>query len=128
MAATLEAMSTDRVNFLRAMTEGVFASPPSEAMLQWMWQIFMDASPLAAQALADLGPLDQRATLAGLVMPVLSLVGGKDVVVDPAIGRTVGDYHDNTRVVEFADAGHAPFLEDSAAYHAALIEFLNQQT
>ena len=127
LAGTLEAMGADRVNFLRALSEGVCATQVSESMVQWMWQIFMDASPLAAQALGELGPLDQRETLSSLTVPILSLVGGKDEVVDPAVCRSVADYNANTRIVEFENAGHAPFLEESDGYHRALIEFLNEQ-
>lgn len=126
LAGTLEAMAEDRVNFLRALSEGVCASEVSEATVQWMWQIFMDASPLAARTLAELGPLDQRDTLAGLSVPILSFVGGRDEVVDPAVCRSVADYHPNTHTVEFDSAGHAPFLEERAGYHQALVEFLDQ--
>ena len=127
MAETLEAMSADRVNFLRALSEGVCAKEVSESMVQWMWGSFLDASPLAARSLAQLGPLDQRATLAGLSMPALSFVGSLDAVVDPAVCRSVADYHPNTQTVEFEHAGHAPFIEESAGYNDALIEFLNAQ-
>jgi non-heme chloroperoxidase len=127
LAETMGAMRTDRVNFLRALSEGVCATDISESMVQWMWQIFMDASPLAAPMLAELGPLDQRETLRGLEAPILSFVGGQDGVVDPAVCRSVADYNDNTRIVEFDNAGHAPFLEEPTGYHDALITFLNEQ-
>ena len=126
LAGTLEAMDDDRVNFLRALSEGVCATEVSEATVQWMWQIFMDASPQAAQALGELGPLDQRATLSALNLPILSFVGGQDAVVDPAVCRSVGDYNPNTRIVEFEHAGHAPFIEAKEAYNAELVNFANE--
>lgn len=126
MSETLEAMSADRVNFLRALSEGVCAKEVSEHMVQWMWGSFLDASPMAAQSLAQLGPLDQRSTLAGLSMPALSFVGSLDAVVDPAVCRSVGDYHTNTQTIEFEHAGHAPFIEESVAYNQSLVEFLNK--
>jgi pimeloyl-ACP methyl ester carboxylesterase len=126
LAETLSAMAADRVNFLRALSEGICARETSEAAIQWMWQIFMDASPLAARTLAELGPLDQRDTLAKLPVPILSFVGGCDQVVDPAVCRSVADYHDNTRIVEFEAAGHAPQLEEPEGYHEALIAFLTE--
>ena len=126
LAGTLDAMAADRVNFLRALSEGVCATEVSEATVQWMWQIFMDASPQAAQALGELGPLDQRATLSALDMPVLSFVGGQDAVVDPAVCRSVADYNANTRLVEFDDAGHAPFLEATERYNAELLNFAHE--
>jgi pimeloyl-ACP methyl ester carboxylesterase len=125
LAETLEAMAADRANFLRGLSEGVCARETSEATIQWMWQIFMDASPLAARSLAELGPLDQRSTLASLQLPILSFVGGCDQIVDPAVCRSVADYHDNTQIVEFEAAGHAPQLEEPAGYQEALTAFLN---
>lgn len=126
LAGTLEAMAADRANFLRALSEGICARETSEATIQWMWQIFMDGSPMAARSLAELGPLDQREILSNLELPVLSFVGGCDQVVDPAVCRSVADYHDNTRIVEFEAAGHAPQIEESEGYHEALIAFLNE--
>ena len=124
LAGTLEAMADDRVNFLMALSQGVCATEVSADMVQWMWQIFMDASPLAAQALGELGPLDQRAILSALPVPVLSFVGGQDAVVDPAVCRSVADYNPNTRVVEFEACGHAPFIEERERYNSELIAYL----
>lgn len=126
LAETLQALAGDRANFLRALSEGVCAKEVGEPVIQWMWQVFMDASPLAAQTLGGLGPLDQRATLAALKMPILSFVGGQDGVVDPAVCRSVSDYNSNASIVEFDAAGHAPFLEEPAGYHDALVDFLNK--
>ena len=127
LAGTLEAMAADRPNFLRALSEGICAGDTSEATIQWMWQIFMDGSPLAARSLAELGPLDQRAILSDLDVPILSFVGGSDAVVDPAVCRSVADYHKDTRTVEFEHVGHAPQLEEPAGYHEALVAFLNEK-
>lgn len=125
LAGTLEAMAADRVNFLRTLSEGVCASEVSEATVQWMWQIFMDASPQAAQALGELGPLDQRTTLSALDLPILSFVGTQDAVVDPAVCRSVADYNANTRLVEFEGAGHAPFIEATERYNNEFVNFAN---
>jgi len=125
LAGTLEAMAGDRVNFLLALSQGVCATEVSEATVQWMWQSFMDASPRAAQALGELGPLDQRDMLAALTIPILSFVGGQDAVVDPAVCRSVVDYNSNARLVEFTAAGHAPFIEERDSYNSELINFIN---
>lgn len=126
LASTLEAMGADRANFLLALSQGVCASEVSDAVIQWMWQSFMSASPMAAQALGELGPLDQRATLSGLTMPILSFVGSGDAVVDPEVCRSVPRYNKAARVVEFEDSGHAPFIEESARYNAELAGFLGE--
>jgi non-heme chloroperoxidase len=126
LAATLEAMAADRAAFLMALSEGVCAAEVSPSVTNWMWQIFMDASPMAAQALAELGPLDQRALLASLSAPILAFVGGRDEVVDPAVCRSVAQFNPGAEVMEFPDAGHAPFIEESARYNRELLQFLDK--
>jgi pimeloyl-ACP methyl ester carboxylesterase len=125
LAGTLAAMAADRVNFLAALAQGICAVEVSEQVHIWLWQMFMRSSPLAAQTLAGLGPLDQRAMLAGLAVPILSFVGAKDAVVDPAVCRSVAEYNSNTRIVEFDEAGHAPFLEVPERYTSELLGFLD---
>jgi non-heme chloroperoxidase len=84
----------------------------------------MQAAPSADEALLELGRLDQRATLASLDVPLLSIVGGKDVVVDPAIGRAAARLARRGSMAEFEECGHAPFLEDGPRYRKVLLDFL----
>ncbi len=124
LAETLAAMAADRANFLMALSQGVCAGEVSDTIIQWMWQSFMEASPQAARTLAELGPLDQRATVSSLTMPILSFVGALDAVVDPAVCRSITQYNTAARVVEFDSAGHAPFIEDPARYNSELTDFI----
>jgi non-heme chloroperoxidase len=126
LAETLAAMSADRVNFLMGLSSGICATEVSQTQVDWMWGIFMESSPLASQALADLGPLDQRELLAGLSVPILSVVGSKDAVVDPAVSRSVAEFNDNVSLVECEASGHAPFIDEPAKYHQAVLDFLNK--
>ena len=89
-----------------------------------MWDIFLQSSPLAAQSLGDLGPLDQRATLAALNVPILSYVGAKDEIVDPAVCRSVADYGADVTLVECPESGHAPFIEEPELYLRELLGFV----
>jgi len=109
-----------------ALSRGVCATPVSEDVIRWLWQMFVAASPLAAASLAGLGHLDQRETLRGLTMPILSFVGARDAVVDPQVCRSVADYNAGARIVEFAECGHAPFLEEPGRYNGELLGFLDQ--
>ncbi len=126
LSETLAAMAADRVNFLVALSRGVCAAPVSEDVIRWLWQMFVAASPLAAATLAGLGPLDQREMLRSLRMPILSIVGAKDAVVDPRVCRSVVDFNAGARIVEFAECGHAPFLEEPERYNRELLEFLGE--
>ena len=123
LAETMAAMSADRINFLAALSQGVCASEISHDQLQWMWRIFTEASPMAAQALGELGPLDQREILAKLSMPILSFVGEKDLVVDPDVCRSVKESNPAAQIVEMADSGHAPFIDETVKYNSELIKF-----
>jgi pimeloyl-[acyl-carrier protein] methyl ester esterase len=123
-AATVDVMRKDRANFFDALTKAVCAEPQSQAMHIWMWSQFMLTSPCADQSLAELDVIDQRATLARLDVPVLSVVGAKDVVVAPDVCRSVAQYAKVCQVVEFEACGHAPFIEDGERYREALLGFL----
>lgn len=127
LADTIAAMAADRVNFLAALSAGICASEVSPQVVDWMWQMFLQSSPLAAQSLGALGSLDQRAELAELQMPILSFVGGLDAVVDPAVCRSVADYAVDVTVVECAASGHAPFIDEGELYHSELHRFIAQQ-
>ncbi|MEM8563330.1 MAG: alpha/beta hydrolase [Pseudomonadota bacterium] len=124
LAETLAALSADRVNFLAALSQGVCAAEVSPDVVRWMYDMFLESSPRAAKSLAELGPLDQREMLAALDIPIVSTVGAADQVVDPEVCRSVANYNASARVVEFAESGHAPFIEESEKYHAELLGFL----
>lgn len=122
--ATVDILRQDRANFLDGLTKAVCAVPQSPAMNAWMWSIFMQTSPCADAALAELDTLDQRAMLAALDIPILSFIGTKDVFVPPDVGRSVAGIARHLRTVEFEDCGHAPFIEDAPRYRAELLEFV----
>ncbi|NKB32649.1 MAG: alpha/beta fold hydrolase [Pseudomonadales bacterium] len=126
LAATMEAMEGNRAEFLWGLTQGVAAKPLGDQTLHWIWQIFMEGSPAAGASLAALGPLDQRSILANLNCPILSCLGTEDVVVDPDIPRSVANLNANARTHEFEGCGHAPHMEDAAAYNKLLLEFISE--
>ena len=117
-------MAADRVNFLAALAGGVCASEVSPEVVSWMHRMFLESSPVAAASLGDLGPLDQRAMLGELKVPILSYVGANDAVVDPNVCRSVAKYAADVKTVECGASGHAPFIEESALYHGELLAFL----
>ena len=123
MAGTLAALTADRVNFLHGLSKIVCAKEVGPQIEDWLWRIFLEASPLAGATLGELEALDQRAQLLALDLPILSFVGSEDGFVAPDIGRWVGEHHAQARVIEYEGVGHAPFIEEREAYLAALVEF-----
>ena len=125
VAGTVAAVRADRVNVLHGLYHsGVFARDVSAQIKDWAWRIALEASPAADASLGALASLDQREALRGLNVPALVVIGGKDGVVVPAIQRAAADCLPQCTRVEFAASGHAPFIEEPAAYHAALLQFV----
>ena len=126
MAGTLAAYATDKVNFLHGLSQIVCAKEVGANVEHWFWEQFLQASPLAGLTLGELGELDQRAQLLALDLPVLSVFGSEDGFVAPDVCRWVAANHPNARELELAGVGHAPFIEEPAAYLTALLEFLGE--
>ena len=126
MAGTQAALASDRVNFLHGLSQIVCTKEVGANIENWFWQIFLQASPMAAATLGELAQLDQRELLMSLDIPVLSLFGSEDSFVAPAICRWVADNHAQARAVEFPGVGHAPFIEEREGYLVALTDFVGE--
>jgi non-heme chloroperoxidase len=106
---------------------GVGASEVSPQMVDWMWQMFLQSALLATQSVGVLGPSDQYDELAALQVPILSIVGGLDAVVAPAVCRSVSFYVKDGTVVECTASGHAPFIDEGERYHSAFQNFISKE-
>ena len=125
VAGTVAALRNDRVNVLHGLYhQGVFAVDVGAPVKDWCWRLALDASPCADASLAALATLDQRRALANIAAPALVIVGGRDGVVEPGIGRAAANLLPNATLIEMSACGHAPFLEDRTAYHRALLDWL----
>jgi non-heme chloroperoxidase len=122
--ATAEAIAADRAGFFRGLAEGVCARPVSAPTVDWMWNAFIDSGVDALKSLRSLAATDQREVLASLAVPLISIVGTADVILDPEIGRIAARLAPQGQVTEMDGCGHAPFIEDAPAYLAALRGFL----
>ena len=122
---TLAALRDTRPGFLHALSQGACHSDVGAPTIEWMWQIFMQASPGADAALAALGELDQSALLARVSVPALVAHGVHDQIVPYDIGVEAAKMLPNARLVEFDSSGHAPFLDETAKYRQELLGFLN---
>lgn len=122
--ATVAAIRPDRATFFHGIARAVCAKPVSEAVLDWMWSIFMQAAPGADRSLAELGTIDQRDILASLDMPMLSIVGSEDAFAPPGIGEFAAEIAKDGRVIRFEGCGHGPMFEDYERYCSELLGFL----
>ena len=124
--ATVAAIRPDRATFFHGIARAVCAKPVSEAVLDWMWSIFMQAAPGADRSLAELATLDQRDILAALDVPLLSIVGSEDAFTVPGIGEFAASIAKHGRAVRFEGCGHGPMFEEYDRYCAELLGFLAQ--
>lgn len=124
MEETAAALRTNRAGFLHDLTQGVFKDDPGPAVIEWMWSIFMETSPNADRTLIALGELDHRERLPQMDVQTLLCVGAADVVVDPRTSGAAAELLPNSRVVEFADSGHAPFIEEQEKFESEVLGFV----
>ena len=122
--ATVAAIRPDRATFFHGISRAVCAKPVSEAVLDWMWSIFMEAAPGADRSLGELATIDQRDILAALDAPLLSILGSEDVFTPPGIGEFAAATAKNGRAVRFEGCGHGPMFEEYDRYCAELLGFL----
>ncbi|MEI7626281.1 MAG: alpha/beta hydrolase [Actinomycetota bacterium] len=123
MQQTIAALRDTRPEFLHGLTQGVCHTDPGASTLEWMWQMFMETSPRADDGLRDLGVIDHRELLTTITVPALICKGTHDAVVDPAIADVCADLLPNSRLIEFAESGHAPFLEERELFNSELLAF-----
>ena len=120
------AINGDRGGFFRALAASICAVDIGQANLEWLERMFLDTGPRAYTTLMAGGAMDQRSALSSLRIPVLSMVGDKDQVISPELGVQAAKCAKNAEVVHFENSGHAPFIEEPAAYISAFQNFLER--
>ncbi|MCB2075527.1 MAG: alpha/beta hydrolase [Novosphingobium sp.] len=122
--ATVAAIRPDRATFFDGIARAVCAKPVGEAAIGWMHSIFMQAAPGADRSLGDLATLDQRAILAELDVPLLSITGSEDVFTPPGIGEFAAATARQGSLLRFEGCGHGPMFEEYERYCEAVLGFL----
>ena len=98
----------------------LFGKTVDPALVKKFTAAGMRTSPFVDRAIAQLGPKTNTDLVARLRAPVTLVFGGKDSVVAPPLAAKVAAVFPGSRAETYADAGHAPFLEDPVRFNAAL--------
>jgi pimeloyl-ACP methyl ester carboxylesterase len=84
-------------------------------------------NPATVQAIIDeIGTIDLRAQLERLSQPLLAIYGGRDRILTAEHAQQIAEGQETFRqVLTLEKSGHFPFLDQSAQFNRALLEFLN---
>lgn len=121
----LAGAAANRADTFRAVAGAVFATAPSDDTLNWIWAMFMEMGPRGDDSLRDLATIDLRKELTALEVPILVLHGRDDGFVPFSNAKAIPSLNAGARIVEFANCGHAPFLEHRDQYLSELTGFLS---
>jgi pimeloyl-ACP methyl ester carboxylesterase len=108
-----------------ATAEGTFHVSPGDPILHWLYQLSVKGPVWSVLGCYE-GVLaaDVRQDLLSLEIPVLLLHGIYDRYISIDAARWTDAHLPNATLVEFEESGHAPFLEETEKFNAALSEFL----
>jgi non-heme chloroperoxidase len=113
-------------HFVRMLT--LRPLPPDEADAQYGTnaKAFLRSLATTSSWMEEL-PSDQQQWLAGVQMPVLLLQGKEDALVSPTYSQQVAKSLARSRLIEYEDCGHSPFLEQSLRFNQDVVTFLHEQ-
>lgn len=78
-------------------------------------------------ALQAIAAFDRRAALAAITVPTLCLAGAHDRTAPPDVMQRMAQRIPGAHYLCLADAGHIANVEQPAAFHAALLSFLQRR-
>jgi pimeloyl-ACP methyl ester carboxylesterase len=76
----------------------------------------MRVTPFVDRGIAGRAGDTNTDVLTSIRAPVTLVFGGKDPIINPTTARAVSSTFAGAAVVDFADAGHAPFIEDARRF------------
>lgn len=113
-----------------AMVGKLFA-PDVAAGLKEKWQATMAGTPpqgVAAALHAMAGRIDSTSTLQSIEVPVLIVVGDKDVITPPELAQKMNAAAKGSRLEVIAGAGHMAPVEKPEVFNPILKKFLAEVT
>ena len=108
LEATMAALGADRAAFLAGSLGGVCHADVGQPVIDWMWQIFMQASPRADAALRDLGNVDHRRSCPTITAPALVIGGTHDAIVPFGIAEVAAELLPAATLADFEDERPRP--------------------
>jgi non-heme chloroperoxidase len=120
----MERELADRPAYRRWVIEQSFHQAPPAETIEWLWGISMKTPSWASHAcLEALVTEDLRSALPAVAVPARVVRGAHDGFVSAEGAAAVAAAIPECDLVEFANSGHAAFLEEPERFHALLRDF-----
>jgi pimeloyl-ACP methyl ester carboxylesterase len=105
------------------------AGPAVEPTATFLDEMFAEVCLAPTDAIADLCDdmvrQDVRGQLPGITLPTLLMYGGaKNKILPTRVGRWMAQTIPGSKLVEFEDSGHLPFLEEPQKFNTELLAFV----
>jgi pimeloyl-ACP methyl ester carboxylesterase len=127
-AAINRELSAEWPTARRAVLERMFAEPPNEETLDWLWSASIKTPPwVAAACRRTLYAADFRKELPSLGVRTLLVHGTADPIVPIAGAEVAQTGISGSRLVTFEECGHAPQLEQLTKFSQLLTEFATER-
>jgi non-heme chloroperoxidase len=118
-------MEADTRAFLRALAPDVFKEGAASPLFAWTVGQIQKTPPHVVQgAFEGILAFEARKDLAQIRVPTAVLHGRHDAILPLGGGEALQRGIKGARLVVFEQSGHAPFLEETEAFNAALAELL----
>jgi non-heme chloroperoxidase len=125
LALIRQGLADDRAAFYRGLV-GLLFHQDRPDLRAWCFDIFMSSGVRHDESIASLADVDHRTALKAIDAPTLVCHGRHDQFVALAHGEALVAGLPDARLRVFEESGHAPFLEEPAAFRAELLAFLNE--
>lgn len=116
----------DFAAFLKKIGPLYFKDPSGPAFQRFL--DFVDRHPISLKSFLATSGTDKefevRTRLASLRVPTLCMVGEHDFICSPVQAEAIATAVPGARLSRFAGSGHFPWIEEPAAFRAALGDFL----
>lgn len=117
----------------------LLAAGPNDTLARLFWhkqrpysEVEMAVAKMATNAIAltiqSVARVDLHDTLENIEVPLLTVYGDKDVVVDPSLIDQMEDNNYSARAILLNDAYHFPMLDQTAKFARLLRDFLDIET
>jgi len=121
----MNAVQTDRAQFVREFIPLMFRDKPAEDDVAWMFEeITRLPESIASAILFDQTVQDYRPALSQVTVPTLICSGRDEKLIPVSAGEHLQENLVQARLLVFENSGHCPFLEEPERFNQEVDRFI----